>query len=158
MNNPNSPETVNDVVPAEVAAKPKRRTKAQIEADTAAAASGDAPVAAKAKRKPKAEADVAAADAPTVTPAKAVAGADVQQLLNKNGCLACHGVTNKIIGPALRDVAAKYQGRADRAAYLQAKIRSGGAGAWSAMPMPPQSQLKEADMQAIVQWLANGAQ
>ncbi|GJJ05054.1 hypothetical protein RugamoR64_55920 [Duganella rhizosphaerae] len=101
---------------------------------------------------------VAAAVAPTATPAKAAAGADVQQLLNKNGCLACHGVTNKIIGPALRDVAAKYQGRADRAAYLQAKIRSGGAGAWSAMPMPPQSQLKEADMQAIVQWLANGAQ
>ncbi|OEZ59945.1 MULTISPECIES: c-type cytochrome [unclassified Duganella] len=90
--------------------------------------------------------------------AKAAAGGDAQQLLNKNGCLACHGVSNKIIGPALRDIAAKYQGRADRAAYLQAKIRSGGAGAWGAMPMPPQSQLKEADMQAIVQWLASGAQ
>ncbi|MQA37613.1 pseudouridine synthase [Rugamonas aquatica] len=64
MNNPNSPETVNDVAPAEVAAKPKRRTKAQIEADAAAAASGDAPVAAKAKRKTKADAEVAAADAP----------------------------------------------------------------------------------------------
>jgi 23S rRNA pseudouridine2605 synthase len=62
MNNPNSPETVNDVAPAEVAAKPKRRTKAQIEADTAAAAaaaeSGAAPV--KAKRKPKAEVEAAA--------------------------------------------------------------------------------------------------
>lgn len=90
-------------------------------------------------------------------PAKAAAGGEVQQLLGKNGCIACHGVTNKIIGPALRDVAAKYQGRADRAAYLQAKIRSGGAGAWGAMPMPPQSQLKEADLQAIVQWLASGA-
>src|SRR5471030_2443534 len=69
MNNPNSPETVNDVVPAEVAAKPKRRTKAQIEADSeahapSAAASSDAPVAVKAKRKTKAEAEVAAADAP----------------------------------------------------------------------------------------------
>ncbi|GJI95545.1 hypothetical protein RugamoR57_22630 [Duganella caerulea] len=64
MNNPNSPETVNDVAPAEAAAKPKRRTKAQIEADTAAAAAGDATVAAKPKRKTKADAEVAAADAP----------------------------------------------------------------------------------------------
>lgn len=100
---------------------------------------------------------VAVAAAPAA-PAKAVAGGEVQQLLGKNGCLACHGVTSKIIGPALRDVAAKYQGRADRASYLQTKIRSGGAGAWGSMPMPPQSQLKEADLQAIVQWLASGAQ
>ncbi|RFP23114.1 rRNA pseudouridine synthase [Duganella sp. BJB488] len=65
MNNPNSPETVNDVAPAEAPAKPKRRTKAQIEADTAAAAAGDATVAAKPKRKTKADAEVvAAADAP----------------------------------------------------------------------------------------------
>jgi 23S rRNA pseudouridine2605 synthase len=66
MNNPNSPETVNDVAPAEVAAKPKRRTKAQIVADSeahapSAAESGAEPV--KAKRKPKAEADLAAAPA-----------------------------------------------------------------------------------------------
>ncbi|MYM65639.1 pseudouridine synthase [Pseudoduganella sp. FT55W] len=62
MNKPNTPETVSDA--AEVVAKPKRRTKAQIEADNAAIAAGDAP-AAKPKRKTKAaEADVAAADAP----------------------------------------------------------------------------------------------
>jgi len=103
-------------------------------------------------------ATVAAVAAAPAAPAKAAGGGEVQQLLGKNGCLACHGVTSKIIGPALRDVAAKYQGRADRASYLQTKIRSGGAGAWGTMPMPPQSQLKEADLQAIVQWLANGAQ
>jgi 23S rRNA pseudouridine2605 synthase len=60
MNNPNTPETVNDAVPAEVVAKPKRRTKAQIEADTAAAAASGAAPAVKAKRKPKADAGVAA--------------------------------------------------------------------------------------------------
>ncbi|MRW87648.1 pseudouridine synthase, partial [Pseudoduganella sp. FT26W] len=64
MNKPNTPETVNDAAAAEVVAKPKRRTKAQIEADTAAAAaSGEAPVA-KPKRAAKVVADVAAADAP----------------------------------------------------------------------------------------------
>ncbi len=91
-------------------------------------------------------------------PARAAAGEAARALLNKNGCLACHSVTSKIIGPPLRDVAAKYQGRADRAAYLQAKIRSGGTGTWGAAAMPPQSQLQEADLQAIVQWLASGAQ
>ncbi|MBV7536263.1 rRNA pseudouridine synthase [Duganella sp. sic0402] len=55
MNKPDTPET-NDAAAADVVAKPKRRTKAQIEADNAAAASGDAP-AAKPKRKAKAEAE-----------------------------------------------------------------------------------------------------
>ena len=68
MNKPDTPET-NGAPAAEVAVKPKRRTKAQIEADAAAvAASGEAP-AAKPKRKPKAEpADAVAAD--TLAPAK----------------------------------------------------------------------------------------
>jgi 23S rRNA pseudouridine2605 synthase len=69
MTKPNTPETVTDVAAAEVVAKPKRRTKAQIEADAAvAAASSDAPVA-KPKRKAKAEADVVAADAGDAAPA-----------------------------------------------------------------------------------------
>jgi len=71
MTNPNSPETVHDAAPATVAAKPKRRTKAQIEADAAAVvANGDAP-AAKPRRKPKAEVvgvDAVATDA--VAPVK----------------------------------------------------------------------------------------
>jgi 23S rRNA pseudouridine2605 synthase len=73
MNNPNSQETVSGAAAeAEVAAKPKRRTKAQIEADAAAVASGAAP-AAKPKRKPKAEAAPAAADAAAVAASAAPA-------------------------------------------------------------------------------------
>src|SRR5450830_425273 len=61
MNNPNTPETVTASDEA-IVAKPKRRTKAQIEADAAAAtaAAGDA-VAVKPKRRTKAD---VAADAP----------------------------------------------------------------------------------------------
>jgi 23S rRNA pseudouridine2605 synthase len=84
MNNPKNQETVTDIVPdgvAVVAAKPKRRTKAQIEADAVAVATaaGDA-VAAKPKRRAKAVADAAveAVAAPVeaaapVVPAEAVA-------------------------------------------------------------------------------------
>lgn len=98
-----------------------------------------------------------AAAAPAAAPVRGGA-ADVQKLLGQNGCVACHGVSNKIVGPAFRDVAAKYKDRDDRAAYLAGKIRSGGSGVWGTIPMPPQAQLKEAEAQAIAQWLASGAQ
>ncbi len=69
MNKPDTPETI-DAPAAEVAVKPKRRTKAQIEADNAAAAAGDAP-AAKPKRKAKAETEAAeAGGANTLAPAR----------------------------------------------------------------------------------------
>ncbi|OYU46167.1 MAG: cytochrome C [Burkholderiales bacterium PBB4] len=77
----------------------------------------------------------------------------VVALMNKNNCLACHGLDKKIVGPALYDVAKKNSGNAD---YLAKKIKSGGSGVWGAIPMPPQS-LSDADAQTIASWLAAGA-
>nr|WP_315488400.1 c-type cytochrome [uncultured Rhodoferax sp.] len=74
-------------------------------------------------------------------------------LLNKNSCLACHGLDKKIVGPALIDVAKKNAGNVD---YLASKIKSGGTGVWGGIPMPPQS-LSDADTQTIAKWLAAGA-
>jgi cytochrome c len=74
-------------------------------------------------------------------------------LLQKNGCTACHGVNNKIVGPAYADVAKKYAGKAD---YLAGKIKSGGTGVWGAVPMPPQT-LSGAEAKTIADWLASGA-
>ncbi len=82
---------------------------------------------------------------------------EVEALLKANGCIACHGVTSKVVGPAYREVAAKYQGKADAQAYLVKKMREGGSGVWGAIPMPAQAGLKEADAQAIAQWLLGGA-
>jgi cytochrome c len=82
--------------------------------------------------------------------------AQVQALLQKYACAACHGVDRKIVGPAFKDVAAKYHGRADAEAYLAGKIRSGGQGLWGSIPMPPQT-LPDADLQLIAKWLAAGA-
>lgn len=78
-------------------------------------------------------------------------------LLTSNGCVACHGVKSKIVGPGFNEVAAKYKGKADLEAYLVGKIRSGGSGVWGAVPMPPQTELKDADAKAIAQWIAGGA-
>lgn len=74
-------------------------------------------------------------------------------LLKNNGCLVCHGLATKIVGPALSDVAKKYPGQVD---YLVGKIKNGGAGVWGPIPMPSQA-LSEADAKTIAAWLAEGA-
>ena len=82
MNKPNSPETVQDVAPAAAAAKPKRRTKAQIEADAAAAAADGAAPAAKPRRTAKVKAE-AAADGAVVASAGAAAASEAAAPVKK---------------------------------------------------------------------------
>jgi len=74
-----------------------------------------------------------------------------QALAQKSGCLACHAVDKKILGPAYRDVAAKYKGQADAEAKLVAKVKKGGSGVWGPIPMPPMSpQVKDEDIKTLV--------
>ena len=82
--------------------------------------------------------------------------AAAQTLARKHNCLSCHGMDNKVVGPALKDVAKKYTGRADALAYLAQKIQAGSAGVWGPIAMPAQS-LPAEDTRAIAQWLADGA-
>lgn len=80
--------------------------------------------------------------------------ADASALAQKSGCLACHTVDKKVLGPAYKDVAAKYKGDKTAEAKLVAKVKAGGSGVWGPMPMPPNSpQVKDADITAIVQWI-----
>jgi cytochrome c len=87
---------------------------------------------------------------------KTAEAGDVQGLLARHTCTACHAVDAKLVGPSFRDVAARHGGRPDAAAYLAGKIHSGGAGVWGAVPMPPQG-LPDADARLIAEWLAKGA-
>ncbi len=77
-------------------------------------------------------------------------------LAEKSGCLACHGVNNKIVGPGFNEVAEKYKGQ-DVTAKLVKKIRNGGDGVWGQIPMPPQTNLKDEEIQSLVQWILSGA-
>ena len=80
--------------------------------------------------------------------------ADASALAQKSGCLACHSVEKKVLGPAYKDVAAKYKGDKTAEARLVAKVKAGGSGVWGPMPMPPMgAQVKEADITKIVQWV-----
>jgi len=77
-------------------------------------------------------------------------------VLQRNGCVACHGVDSKLVGPSFREVAGKHGARADAAAYLTGKIRAGGTGVWGSIPMPPQA-LSDEDAKAIASWIIEGA-
>ncbi len=87
----------------------------------------------------------------------AAAVSDAGTLIKSSACTSCHGMTNKIVGPAFQDVAERYAGRADAVDYLTGKIRKGGQGVWGPIPMPEQAQLSDADAKTIARWLASGA-
>jgi cytochrome c len=100
----------------------------------------------------------AAAAAAPVAVAASAKGPNVNNLLAANSCTACHGMKNKIVGPGFNEIAAKHKGKANLEAYLVGKIKNGGSGVFGAIPMPAQPQVKDADAQAIAQWIAAGAQ
>ncbi|GAC1425535.1 MAG: cytochrome C-551 [Burkholderiaceae bacterium] len=79
--------------------------------------------------------------------------ADATALLNANGCLACHGIDKKIVGPGYHDVAAKYRGDANALSTLEASIRNGGVGKWGQVPMPPFTQLKPEELRMLAEFV-----
>lgn len=79
---------------------------------------------------------------------------DAKALAQKSGCLACHSVDAKVLGPAYKDVAAKYKGQKDAEAKLVEKVKKGGSGTWGPIPMPANSpQVKDEDIKTIVHWV-----
>ncbi len=74
-------------------------------------------------------------------------------LAEKNLCLACHKVEEKMVGPSFRDVAKKYQGVAGAQANLIAKLKKGGKGVWGALPMPPTAGVPDEDLKTMVAWI-----
>ena len=76
-----------------------------------------------------------------------------QDLAQKKNCLSCHAVDVKRVGPAYKDVAAKYADAKDAVAVLSAKVIKGGSGAWGVVPMPANPQVSDAEAKALVQWI-----
>ena len=76
-----------------------------------------------------------------------------EELAKKNACTACHAVDKKVVGPAFKEVAAKYKGNAKAEAMLVEKVKKGGVGVWGQVPMPPNSSVSDADVKALVKWV-----
>jgi cytochrome c len=75
------------------------------------------------------------------------------ELVDKNACLNCHAVDKKLIGPAFKDVAAKYKDRKDAPTYLAEKMTKGSTGVWGQIPMPGMPQLAADDVKTMVAWI-----
>ena len=82
----------------------------------------------------------------------APAWADLAPATSKN-CMACHAVDKKIVGPAFKDVAAKYGGDKTAVDRLAAKIQKGGGGVWGPLPMPANTQVSEAEAKKLATWV-----
>lgn len=83
-------------------------------------------------------------------------GSDAQAneaLAKTSGCLACHTVDKKLIGPSYKDIAAKYRKDKGAEANLIKKVKDGGKGNWGDIPMPPNAHVKDPDIKTIVQWI-----
>jgi cytochrome c len=76
-----------------------------------------------------------------------------EALAKKHNCLACHQLDKKLIGPAYKDIAAKYKGQADAQAKLADKVKKGGTGVWGQIPMPPNAAVPDADVKTLVAWI-----
>jgi cytochrome c551/c552 len=92
---------------------------------------------------------VAVATSPAANPARSLA--------EKSGCLACHGIADKSVGPGLREVAAKYKGHDGAEAMLAAKVKGGGVGTWGQIPMPPNERMRDDEIRTLVKWILGGA-
>jgi cytochrome c len=66
-----------------------------------------------------------------------------EALAKAKNCMACHAIDKKLVGPAYKDVAAKYKGDKGAVAMLAAKIKAGGKGVWGEVPMPPNNVTPE---------------
>jgi len=79
----------------------------------------------------------------------AMAGIEMAQ---KKNCLGCHMIDQKLVGPAWRDVAARYAGRDDAVSILSAKVQAGGTGVWGTAVMPPNPVTPE-EARELVTWI-----
>ena len=74
-------------------------------------------------------------------------------LAKNSGCLNCHNVDTKLVGPSLKDIAAKYADQADASAYLADKIVKGSNGVWGPIPMPPNAAVSADNAKVLADFI-----
>ena len=80
-------------------------------------------------------------------------------LAKASGCLACHSIDHKVVGPAWKDVSEKYKNEIDKVRpILIKKVHTGGKGNWTkvtgGVPMPPYSpRVSDANIEKLVDFV-----
>jgi cytochrome c len=75
------------------------------------------------------------------------------ELFANSDCITCHAIDKKMVGPTLKDVAAKYRGDTSAEDRLVEKVIKGGGGVWGTAAELPHPNMKEEDIRALVQWI-----
>ena len=70
-----------------------------------------------------------------------------------NGCMACHAVDKKVVGPSYKSIASKFKGDANAADRLAKEVRTGSKGVWGPVPMPAQTKISDADLKKVIAWV-----
>jgi len=96
---------------------------------------------------------VAAAAATLAVSAHAADSKAGEPLATASGCLACHTVDKKLVGPSFKEIADRYRKDKSAEANLMQKVKAGGKGVWGDIPMPPNAHVKDADIKTLVQWI-----
>ena len=76
-----------------------------------------------------------------------------EALATRHGCVACHTVDKKVVGPSFKEIAAKYRADKGVSAKLAEKVKQGGKGVWGDLLMPPNTHVKDEDIKAMVAWI-----
>lgn len=79
--------------------------------------------------------------------------ADAARLAQERGCMACHGLVRKQVGPGFAQVAERYRSDEAAASRLATKIRNGSVGTWGRVIMPRQPKVTEAEAQMLAAWV-----
>ena len=81
------------------------------------------------------------------------AASDGPKIAMKYGCFGCHSPTIKVIGPAYKEIAAKYKADSESATKIDLQIRKGGSGKWGPIIMPPFPQINAAETKVLADWI-----
>ena len=90
------------------------------------------------------------ATASTAAPAEMLPG---EKLINTNDCIGCHNRTEKVIGPAYVDIAAKYPSNDENISHLADVVIAGSKGTWGDLQMTPHPNLSKDDAKLMVTWI-----
>jgi cytochrome c len=74
-------------------------------------------------------------------------------LIEQKDCKTCHKVDMKLVGPAYKDVAQKYEATDANIAMLVDKIIAGGSGHWGEVAMLPHPDLPKDDAKEMVKYI-----
>lgn len=95
----------------------------------------------------------AAATKPDVKESAVLSDAEGRKLAQQSGCFVCHAIDKKVVGPAWKEVAAKYRGDAGAEAKLITKVAKGGSGVWGSVAMPANPRVSDMDIKSLVKFV-----